>query len=984
MAQIVIDVVAKIDDRTLRREAQDVQKQFQLAGQQAGTQFGRELQQGFRTVDARTPANQAAREFGNAGTTAGRQFADSASSSMRRGDWNGAGRDSAREFQRSFERAANPRVSVDARSSARDAGGEAGDSFGAGFAGAAGLSRLAGAGGPIAGAILAGGLAGFKLLGPQIEAAMQLEASQDLTQARLGLDDATMKGVAEAAAKAFAGNWGASIEANLATATTAIQSGLLSPTADTGAIQQTIQQLTDVSTILGEDMPAVSPSAAQAIRTGIAEDAAGAFDLLVAGQQKGLNASGDLLETVNEYGTQFRKLGLTGPEALGLLSQAVQAGARDTDVAADALKEFSIRAVDGSKTTTEAFQALNLDADEMARRFIAGGRTSAIAFDEVVDKIRGIKDPVEQSRIAVELFGTQAEDLGGALSKFDLSTAVNEFGEVEGAFQQAADKMVSNSLNEWQTAGRNIQSVINGIRDSLNMDDWFNSIPKAINDWANPNPTSSPPGAPWAPPSPSIVPGPAVTPSTPGGAYTPGQSPLDILAPRTGGPSFERVDNRGVTDSPLRYQSHAPGAIDPTVNIQDFLRAIAAEAGLEFTSGVRPGDPGQHGGGFAADLAGTPSQMRAFAETWASNPALVGITRQMIFSDAGGLFNENNTIFGGQTGAAGTFANDLAGHQDHVHLALEGAPAQNGALPVTIAGFDASGAFPSTSPSSSGGSGLGVPLDQDFGLSNGLGGLADNLTRMVGNMAMAPVMGQLSAISAASPIQGGHGLMGVMGAQNIANGMSPLGLGPTGPAPLGMGGPVAPPMMGPFGPATGPAPGPTGPVGRAPGEGGWQPQGGGGIGVGGGAMDAAMMAAGGLDLLAPGAGQAAQTGMKLANRSIQYGGQLAAIGVSGLLETFGLSDSAIGDPSKSWLGRAVAGLSGAKPATPGSAGQTQAPAPKQEQQGDPNDPNAHGQKGGAKPGPTVHIEQFVQAQNRNGQQAAQDLAFQTYAAKGSR
>ena len=59
-------------------------------------------------------------------------------------------------------------------------------------------------------------------------------------------------------------------------------------------------------------MPAVSPSAAQAIRTGIAEDAAGAFDLLVAGQQKGLNASGDLLETVNEYGTQFRKLGLRG------------------------------------------------------------------------------------------------------------------------------------------------------------------------------------------------------------------------------------------------------------------------------------------------------------------------------------------------------------------------------------------------------------------------------------------------------------------------------------------------------------------------------------------------------------------------------------------------------------------------------------------------------------------------------------------------
>jgi GTPase SAR1 family protein len=64
----------------------------------------------------------------------------------------------------------------------------------------------------------------------------------------------------------------------------------------------------------------------------------------------------------------------------------------------------------------------------------------------------------------VALFGTQAEDLGGAIKKFDLSTAVNEFGRVEGASQQAADRMVSNSLNEWQQAGRNIKTVIQDIK----------------------------------------------------------------------------------------------------------------------------------------------------------------------------------------------------------------------------------------------------------------------------------------------------------------------------------------------------------------------------------------------------------------------------------------------------------------------------------------------------------------------------------------
>ena len=50
---------------------------------------------------------------------------------------------------------------------------------------------------------------------------------------------------------------------------------------------------------------------------------------------------------------------------LTLLSQGLEGGARDTDKVADSLKEFSIRAVDGSKTTREGFEALGFSADEM-------------------------------------------------------------------------------------------------------------------------------------------------------------------------------------------------------------------------------------------------------------------------------------------------------------------------------------------------------------------------------------------------------------------------------------------------------------------------------------------------------------------------------------------------------------------------------------------------------------------------------------------
>lgn len=235
----------------------------------------------------------------------------------------------------------------------------------------------------------------------------------------------------------------------------------------------------------------------------------------------------------------------------------------------------------------------------------------------------------------------------------------------------------------------------------------------------------------------------------------------------------------------------------------------------------------------------------------------------------------------------------------------------------------------------------------------------------------------------AGPVDGGLGFGGAAGLGvppqfpiSAGGGQSPVLFGTPGAGPLHMGGGAAPGPQTP-GVGTGPLPGPTQPggaagpqqiVGRASGEGGWQSSGP-GAGADGGIAGAAAQAAASAF---PGAGQLAATGTKLANRAIQYGGQLGAIGIEGLMETFLPSGSSLGDPSKSWAGRLLGGLSQAKPATPTSAGQTQAPLqPDQQQQ----------QQGG---GAAVHIENFIQAEGRNGQQAAQDLAFQSQQANMKR
>lgn len=399
---------------------------------------------------------------------------------------------------------------------------------------------------------------------------------------------------------------------------------------------------------------------------------------------------------------------------------------------------------------------------------------------------------------------------------------------------------------------------------------------------------------------------------------------------------------------------------------------------------------------------------------------------------------------------------------------------------------------------------IGAKLDQDFGLSKGLPGLAENLFKFVANLAAAPLLGQLGAVSAMNPIQGGHGIMGMLGAQGVfgskyqnnqyaqqASAMGPAGLGgypgdaallsnvpsgrytqeergdltqgladcssavedlvnlmdgqstagasmSTGNAaewltargfipgsmpgafnvgfngghmqatlpggtpfnwgsdaaaarggvggtgafdpsftsnyyrPVGGGGGgggisagsssgyLTPSLAPAVGPSTNTNPALTNPAApggwRGPGVptsmtggrgegpalggrpagpgigagtsatplGGLAPpsgSGGGGVGIAsGGLVDMGMQAGGmALDMMAPGAGQAAQMGMKLANRAIEFGSQAVGIGASGLMETFlptGGSELA----NSNWLTKIAGGIAGASAALPNLAG----------------------------------------------------------------
>jgi phage-related minor tail protein len=341
---------------------------------------------------------------------------------------------------RGFADAAGDAMNGAAGQPAANAGDAAGQRFGGAFkAGMAGLALAAGA------ALYAG-----------ISEALNQGKVVSMMEASMGTTPELAKRYGEVAGDLFAN----AVTDDFQTAADAVQQtmehGLLPTDATMGQIEEMSTGLADVAALMGEEVGPTARAVGQMITTGLAQDGTEALDILTRGVQTGANEAEDLLDTFSEYGTQFRKFGLDGETATGLLSQGLQGGARDADLVADALKEFSIRAIDGSESTAAGFEAIGLSAGDMATRIGMGGQSATDALDETLDKLREIEDPVARDAAAVELFGTQAEDLGLALYELDPSEAAARLGDFAGAASDAGDTLRDNAATKIEQFKRGI------------------------------------------------------------------------------------------------------------------------------------------------------------------------------------------------------------------------------------------------------------------------------------------------------------------------------------------------------------------------------------------------------------------------------------------------------------------------------------------------------------------------------------------------
>lgn len=203
-----------------------------------------------------------------------------------------------------------------------------------------------------------------------------------------------------------------------------------------------------------------------------------AYTLIAQLAQKGANKNGDLADTINEYSVLFSQAGFSAEQMGSLYAIGTEKGIWSIDKMGDAIKEFNIRVKDGSKTTTEAFEAVGLDTDIMSHKFAKGGKSSQDAFKETIKALKAVEDPVKRNIAGVGFFGTMWEDLG--------EKAIFAMAETDNALNMNAntlDDISKNKLNNASAAfaqlGRTIEvqfiaplaekatPIIQGINEAL-------------------------------------------------------------------------------------------------------------------------------------------------------------------------------------------------------------------------------------------------------------------------------------------------------------------------------------------------------------------------------------------------------------------------------------------------------------------------------------------------------------------------------------
>lgn len=280
--------------------------------------------------------------------------------------------------------------------------------------------------------------------------ALEQAGLSDKLSAQLGLSADQSAAAGEVAGDLYANAYGDSLEEVNGAVASVIGSIDGMRAASAADLEAVTGSALNFAQAMDVDVAGAATSAGILVKTGLADSAQDAFDLMtVAAQEAGPSMVEPVLEAANEYSTNFAAMGFSGEQAMALLVDASKGGEIALDKAGDAVKEFGIRATDlGDTGAQQALESLGFSGEDMANKLLAGGASAQDAFQQIVGGLQGITDPAAQANAAVALFGTPLEDIGkDKLPAFldSMSMANGELEGVAGAAERMGDTLSDNA-----------------------------------------------------------------------------------------------------------------------------------------------------------------------------------------------------------------------------------------------------------------------------------------------------------------------------------------------------------------------------------------------------------------------------------------------------------------------------------------------------------------------------------------------------------
>jgi hypothetical protein len=331
------------------------------------------------------------------------------------------------------------------------AGDGAGEEMAVGF-----LDRLKG----LKGGVLAAGAAIGVALTAGVNGALERESLTDALAAKLNLSGAEAERAGKVAGKLYADAYGDSLGEVNDAVRSAMQNLDIGP--NDPALRRYSETLLSITKTFGAESDEITRSVSTLMRNGLAKNADQAFDIITAGFQSGADRGGEFLDTLNEYAAPLAALGYSMEDFVDVTEQGFDAGVYSVDKMGDALKEFSIRAIDGSDATALGFKQAGLNVDEYSKKIAAGGPTAKQATGEVIDALLGMDDKALQSQAGFALFGAMFEDIK-AKGVGALKPVGSGIDDVDGRARKLNETLGSNNATEVTKFKRRMEGALTDV-----------------------------------------------------------------------------------------------------------------------------------------------------------------------------------------------------------------------------------------------------------------------------------------------------------------------------------------------------------------------------------------------------------------------------------------------------------------------------------------------------------------------------------------